>query len=49
MGQLLFQTPNAFLPLAVTALVGGLVGGFAGLSGYFVRQVTGNQPINRIS
>lgn len=49
MGQLLFQTPNAVLPLAVTTLVGGLVGGFAGLSGYFVRQVTGNQPINRIS
>ncbi|WP_338874251.1 hypothetical protein WBJ53_01355 [Spirosoma sp. SC4-14] len=49
MSQLLFQTANTALPLIITALVGGLVGGFAGLSGYFVRQVTGNQTINRIS
>ncbi|NEU68645.1 hypothetical protein [Spirosoma agri] len=44
MGQLLFKTTNAVLPMLVTALVSGLVGGFAGLSGFFVRQATVNQP-----
>ena len=44
MSQLLFKTNNATLPVLVTALIGGLVGGFAGLSGFFVRQVTVNQP-----
>ncbi|QHV98478.1 hypothetical protein [Spirosoma endbachense] len=43
MSQLLFKTTNAILPLMVTTLIGGLVGGLAGLSGFFVRQVTVNQ------
>jgi hypothetical protein len=34
----IFSLPNGILLLIVTALVGGLVGGFASLSGYFVRK-----------
>ncbi|UHG91528.1 hypothetical protein [Spirosoma oryzicola] len=49
MSQLIFRTNNAGLPLLATALVGGLVGGLAGLSGFFVRQVTGNQPVKHTS
>ena len=49
MGELLFKTNNASLPVIVTAIVGGLVGGLAGLSGYFVRQAIGNQIANRTS
>ncbi|AUD03072.1 hypothetical protein [Spirosoma pollinicola] len=47
MSELLFKTNSAVLPELVTAIVGGLVGGLAGLSGYFVRQATGNQPQKR--
>lgn len=43
MGELLFKTNSAAIPMLVTAVLGGLVGGLAGLSGYFVRQATGNQ------
>ncbi|GAB3952072.1 hypothetical protein GCM10028805_33350 [Spirosoma harenae] len=43
MSELLFKTNSAILPGLVTAIVGGLAGGMAGLSGYFVRQATGNQ------
>ena len=43
MGELLFKTNNASLPVIVTAILGGLVGGLAGLSGFFVRRATGNQ------
>ncbi|HEV7379268.1 MAG TPA: hypothetical protein VGN64_05700 [Dyadobacter sp.] len=35
----IFSLPNGLLLLAVTTLVGGLVGGFAGLSGYLTRKV----------
>lgn len=34
----IFSLPNGILLLAVTALIGGLVGGFASLSGHFVRR-----------
>ncbi|MCE7042149.1 hypothetical protein [Dyadobacter sp. CY312] len=34
----IFSLPNGILLLVVTALVGGLVGGFASLSGHFVRR-----------
>lgn len=47
MGALLFKTNSAALPLLVTAILGGLVGGLAGLSGFLVRQATGNQTANR--
>ncbi|GAB4005567.1 hypothetical protein EXU85_01245 [Spirosoma sp. KCTC 42546] len=49
MGELLFKTNNASLPVIVTAIIGGLVGGLAGLSGYFVKQAFGNQITNRTS
>ncbi|REA60386.1 hypothetical protein DSL64_14845 [Dyadobacter luteus] len=35
----IFSLPNGFLLLAVTTLVGGLVGGFAGLSGHLARKI----------
>jgi hypothetical protein len=35
----LFSLPASFLLIIVTALVGGLVGGMAALSGYYVRQL----------
>ena len=47
MGELLFKTNSPILPGLVTAIVGGLVGGLAGLSGYFVRQATQNQMTAR--
>ena len=47
MSELLFKTNNASIPVLVTAILGGLVGGLAGLSGFFVRQATGNQTRNR--
>lgn len=47
MSELLFKTNTAVLPLVVTTLVGGLVGGLAGLSGYLVKQATATQPVNR--
>jgi hypothetical protein len=34
----LFSLPASFLLIIVTALMGGLVGGIAALSGYYVRQ-----------
>ncbi|QMW02468.1 hypothetical protein [Spirosoma foliorum] len=49
MSELLFKTNSAILPGLVTAIVGGLVGGLAGLSGYFVRQAIGNEIANRTS
>lgn len=49
MSELLFKKNTSVLPLLVTAIIGGLVGGLAGLSGYLVRQATGNQPENRTS
>ncbi|MVM33243.1 hypothetical protein GO755_24595 [Spirosoma sp. HMF4905] len=49
MSELLFKTNSAILPGLVTAIVGGLVGGLAGLSGYFVKGAIGNEIANRIS
>jgi len=49
MGELLFKTNSATLPLVVTAVLGGLVGGLAGLSGYLVRRATRNQIETRRS
>ena len=43
MSELLFKTNSAALPLLATAVLGGLVGGLAGLSGYLVKRATGNQ------
>ena len=43
MGELLFKVNNAALPMLATALLGGLVGGLSGLSGFFIRQAFGNQ------
>lgn len=40
MGELLFKVPNnAGLLLTITPLIGGLVGGVAGLAGFYFRQV----------
>lgn len=47
MSELLFKMNSNILPGLVTAILGGLVGGLAGLSGYFVKQTAGNQIINR--
>lgn len=41
--QLLFQTNTTALPVLVTTIVSGLVGGLAGVSGYFVKQATANR------
>jgi len=46
MGQLLFKANNAAIPMLVTVIVGGLVGGLAGLSGFFVGQATGKQIVH---
>lgn len=47
MSQLLFKVDNPTLPLLVTAVLGGLVGGLAGLSGYFVRRASEGPIANR--
>lgn len=49
MGELLFKSRNAVIPMLVTALLGGLVGGLAGMAGFLTRQATGTQLINRSS
>ncbi|RYC67758.1 MULTISPECIES: hypothetical protein [Spirosoma] len=49
MSELLFKTNGGVLPVLVTTLVSGLVGGLAGVAGFFVRQASGNQIANRIS
>ena len=43
MSELLFKTNSAALPLLVTAVLGGLVGGLAGLAGFLVKRAIGNQ------
>lgn len=35
----LFSLPASFLLLCITALIGGIVGGMAALSGFYVRQL----------
>lgn len=47
MSELLFKANTTVLPALVTSLISGLVGGLAGLSGYFVKQATGTQSVNR--
>lgn len=48
MGELLFKMPNnAGLLLLITPLIGGLVGGIAGLAGFYSRQVLAPQPVIR--
>ena len=42
----IFMLPNGILLLLVTALVGGLVGGFSGLAGYSVRQIFRKHPVS---
>ena len=44
MSQLLFKTDSPALLLLVTAVLGGFVGGLAGLAGYFARQAVVNRP-----
>ena len=41
----IFMLPNGLLLLLVTAVIGGLVGGFSGLSGYWVRQIFRKYPL----
>lgn len=45
MSELLFKTHSAVIPMVVTAILGGLVGGLGGLSGFYVRQAL-NLPAN---
>ena len=40
----IFSLPNGMILLVVTTLIGGLVGGMAGLSGFFVRQLVEIKP-----
>ena len=44
MSQLLLKTNASAVLLLLTAVLGGLVGGLAGLSGHAMRQAMGNQP-----
>ncbi|WAC11184.1 hypothetical protein [Dyadobacter pollutisoli] len=44
----IFFLPNGILILIVTALVGGLTGGLAGIAGHYVREVFRQSPV-RIS
>ena len=47
MSELLFKANNSSILLIVTAVLGGLVGGLAGLSGFFARQATIGQTVKR--
>ncbi len=47
MGELLFKVNNAALPMLATALLGGLIGGLSGLSGFFVRQLFVSETTSR--
>lgn len=49
MSELLFKANTGILPALATTLVSGLVGGLAGLSGFYVRTATTTQLINRTS
>ena len=49
MSELLFRANTPFLPALATTVVSGLVGGLAGLSGHYVRQVTAPKITNRTS
>jgi hypothetical protein len=41
----IFSLPNGILILMVTALVGGLTGGLAGVSGHYLRQIFRHYPV----
>jgi hypothetical protein len=43
----IFSLPNGILLLVVTTIVGGLVGGFAGMAGFFLQQLFEIQPARR--
>lgn len=47
MSELLFKTTNWASLTVVTAVLGGLVGGLAGLSGFFIRQAIAIQSADR--
>ena len=47
MGELLFKTNSIAIPMLVTAILGGLVGGLAGLSGYVIREAATNRAVSR--
>lgn len=47
MSQLLFKADAPALLMAVTAVLGGLVGGLAGMAGYFARQALVNRSAVR--
>ena len=49
MSQLLFKADTSAGLMLATAVLGGLVGGLAGLTGYFVRQALVNRPSVRNS
>lgn len=42
----LFSLPNGIILLLVTSLIGGLVGGFSGAAGYWVRQIFRRHPVS---
>lgn len=44
MSQLLFKADASAGLVLATAVLGGLVGGVAGLAGYFTRRAVSNQP-----
>ena len=44
MSQLLLKTNASAVLILLTAVLSGLVGGLAGLSGHAMRQAMGNQP-----
>lgn len=45
-GELLGVGPNSFLLILITGFIGGLVGGFAAMSGTFLRSTRKTQPAN---
>ncbi len=49
MSELLFKANSGIMPLLVTVITGGIVGGMAGISGYFVSRAVKNQIVNRTS
>lgn len=49
MSQLLFKTDASVGLILATTVLGGLVGGLAGLAGHFTRQAGANQPAVRNS
>ncbi|GAB4026030.1 hypothetical protein [Spirosoma koreense] len=46
MSELIAKTHSDLIPLLITTILGGVVGGLAGLSGFLVRQAFQNQATN---